>query len=145
MSDAPVTPERHAHGLVAHKARAPRPRIGPVVWWLGLAATALVALALSLVAYSKGLTFFGIPQGDKAVHIGIGGALAFFLDGVLRRRTIALGALRVPVAALLILVPAAIEEFLQRYSPNRSSSIADYLADVAGVAFGVWLSRRVSA
>jgi hypothetical protein len=120
-----------------------RSRIGPLVWWLGLGTTCLVTLAVSLVAYREGLAYFGIPQADKAVHISIGGALAFFLDGVLRRRTVDVGRLRIPVAALLILVPAAIEEFLQRYSPNRESSFADYAADLVGVALGVWLSRRV--
>lgn len=120
-----------------------RSRIGPFVWWLGLGTTALVTLATSLVAYREGLSYWGIPQGDKAVHIGIGGALAFFLDGVVGRRTVGAGRLRFPLAAVLILVPAAIEEFLQRYSPNRESSIFDYAADVVGVALGVWLSRRI--
>lgn len=118
------------------------PKIGPAVWWLGLATTGLATLVLSLVAYREGITY-PVPHGDKAVHLTIGGALAFFLDGVLRRRALRLGPVHAPLAAVLVLAPAGIEEILQRFSPNRSSSFADFAADIAGVALGVWLSRRV--
>jgi VanZ family protein len=114
------------------------------VWWLGLGASALVAGVLSLVAYDEGLPFDQLPQLDKAVHFGIGGALAFFLDGVLRRRQVRVGLVGIPLAALLVLIPAGIEEFLQRFSTYRMSSLGDFTADVAGVAFFVWLSRRIS-
>jgi 4-amino-4-deoxy-L-arabinose transferase-like glycosyltransferase len=139
------------NAVVSRSERDPRaegaarpPRIATPVWWLGLGATALVTLAISFVAYSEGIAYFGIPQGDKAVHLSVGAALAFFLDGVLRRRMVGAGRVRVPLAALLVLVPAGVEELLQRYSPNRQSSFADYAADVAGVALGVWLSRRIA-
>ena len=119
------------------------PRIGPAVWWFGLGGSVLVAAVLSLVSYAEGLPFDQLPHLDKAVHFGLGGALAFFLDGVLRRRMLRVGPVGVPLAAALILVPAGIEEFLQRYSSNRTSSFGDFAADVAGVTFFVWLSRRV--
>jgi hypothetical protein len=125
-----------------------RPRISLAVFWLGLGTSVLVAAALTLIAYAEGLPFDQLPQLDKVVHFGMGGALAFFLDGVLRQRMIALGprawSLRVPLAALLILVPAGIEEFLQRYSTQRTSSFGDFAADLAGVTFCVWLSRRLA-
>ncbi|MBX3197178.1 MAG: VanZ family protein [Labilithrix sp.] len=122
-----------------------RPRIGLAVWWFGLGATALVAASLTLIVYREGLPerFVAIPQLDKALHFGMAGSLAFFLDGVLRRRALRIGRRSVPLAAVLLLVPAAIEEFLQRYSVHRSSSLADFAADVAGVALFIWLSRRI--
>jgi hypothetical protein len=120
------------------------PRIGPAIWWFGLLGSGLVAAVLSLVSYSEGLPFDRVPHLDKVVHFGLGGALAFFLDGVLRRRMLRVGPIAAPLAALLVLLPAGIEEFLQRYSINRTSSWADFAADVAGVSFFVWLSRRVS-
>ena len=126
------------------RASEAAPRIGPVVWWLGLAATAFIAACLSLISYAEGLPLDQPPHLDKAVHFGLGGALAFFLDGVLRRRMLRIGPIALPLAAVLTLVPAGVEEFLQRYSLNRTSSFADFAADVAGVAFFVWLSRRVS-
>jgi len=120
------------------------PRIGRAVWWFGLAGSAIVAAVLSLVSYTEGLPFDQLPHLDKVVHFGLGGTLAFFLDGALRRRMLRIGPVAAPVAAILVLLPAGIEEFLQRYSIHRSSSLGDFAADVAGVSFFVWLSRRVS-
>ena len=120
------------------------PRIGPAVWWCGLLGSGLIAAILSLVSYSEGLPFDQVPHLDKAVHFGLGGALAFFLDGVLRRRMLRVGPVSAPLAAVMLLVPAGVEEFLQRYSIYRTSSLGDFAADVAGVTFFVWLSRRVS-
>ena len=137
MPDAPCTED--APGNVT------RPRIGAALWWLGLGATTLFAAALTLIVDDEGLpaAFATVPQLDKALHFGIAGMLTFFLDGVLRRRMIRVAGIAVPLAAVLFLVPAGIEEFLQRYSIHRSSSLGDFAADVAGVAFFVWLSRRV--
>lgn len=119
------------------------PRVKPAVWWLGLVGSGIVAASLSLVSYAVGLPFDELPHLDKVVHFGLSGALAFFLDGVLRRRTLRVGPLALPLAAALVIVPAGIDEYLQRYFIQRSSSLADFAADVAGVAFFVWLSRRV--
>lgn len=119
------------------------PRIGLAVWWFGLAGSVIIAAVLSLVSYREGLPFDQMPHLDKMVHFGLGGALAFFLDGVLRRRMLRIGPIAAPLAAILVLVPAGIEEFLQRYSINRTSSFGDFAADVLGVSFFVWLSRRL--
>lgn len=121
------------------------PRVGPVVWWFGLGATSFVAACSTWIVYREGLPerFAAIPELDKALHLGMAGALAFFLDGVLRRRALRVGRSSVPLAAVLLLVPAGIEEFFQRYSVHRSSSLGDFAADVAGVAIFIWLSRRI--
>jgi hypothetical protein len=121
-------------------------RIRRGVWWLGLAATVLVAVVGSAIAYLEGLPAFvqGVPHLDKACHFGVLGAIAFFLDPITRRRSIRVGqAIHLPVAAILILVPAGVEEYLQRFSANRSSSLGDFIADASGVVFFIWLSRRV--
>lgn len=137
MSDVETTPRE----LV----EAARPRVAPRVWWLGLGATFFVACVLSLDAYLEGLPaiFERVRFLDKALHFSLAGALAFFLDGSLKRRMLRIGIVAVPVAAVLLLAPLAVEEFLQRFSTNRSSSFTDYAADVAGVATLIWLSRRV--
>jgi hypothetical protein len=125
---------------------ARRPRISQPIFWLGLVTSVFVGATLTLFAYADGLAFDQIPHLDKAVHFGMGGALAFFLDGVLKRRMIRLGSssasVRIPLAALLVLVPSGVEEFVQRFSTHRVSSFGDFAADVAGVVFSIWLSRR---
>jgi len=118
-------------------------RVRPVVWWLGLGACLLVGVFASFLAYQNGLPSFvyEIDHVDKIIHCGMGAAFAFFLDPICKRREIAKTA--IPLAAVRVLVPAGIEEYMQRYSPNRTSSIWDFLADVAGVALGIWISRRI--
>jgi hypothetical protein len=121
------------------------PRIGRFVWWLGLVSTVIVLVSGSVIAYIDGLPAIvqATPHLDKVCHFTVFGSIAFFLDGVLRRKALDAGSTRVPIAAVLILVPAALEEYVQRYSPNRSSSIWDFAADVLGVATAIGLSRCV--
>ena len=117
-------------------------------WWTGLLLVGAVAVYLSSLAYAEGLphVFRVIPQFDKVVHFTVAGLLASFLDGALGRRVLFGGSrLAVPLGAVLILVPAGIEEYLQRYSTYRTSSIWDFAADLAGVVVLVTLSRRALA
>jgi len=125
----------------------PLPVVPAWRWWSGLAVVAAGAFYLSALAYREGLpsVFQVVPQFDKVVHFTIAGLLAFFLDGALRRRTaFKIDGRAISLAALLILVPAAIEEFLQRYSVHRTSSIWDFIADLLGVLVLVRLSRQVA-
>lgn len=115
-------------------------------WWTGLLLVAAGAAYMSSLAYAEGLPaiFRVVPQFDKVVHFAVAGLLAFFLDGALGRRTLFAGSrVAVPLAAVAVLAPAGVEEYLQRYSTHRTSSIWDFAADVAGVVALVALSRRV--
>lgn len=115
-------------------------------WWTGLLLVAAGAAYMSSLAYAEGLPeiFRVVPQFDKVVHFTVAGLLAFFLDGALGRRTLFAGSrVAVPLAAVAVLAPAGVEEYLQRYSTHRTSSIWDFAADVAGVVVFVALSRRV--
>ena len=114
--------------------------------WVGVGVICAAAGWLTLLAYREGLPsiFQRVPQFDKVVHFTIGGLLALFLDGALRHRSaFTIAGVAIPVAALLVLVPAGIEEFLQRYSVHRTSSIYDFVADLLGVVLLLSLSRRV--
>lgn len=116
-------------------------------WWTGVVVVASIAGFTTVLAYREGLPeiFAVVWQFDKAVHFSAAGLLAFFLDGALKRRMLPrIVGLTIPLAAAAVLVPAAIEEFMQRYSVMRTSSIWDFAADVAGVAVFVPLSRRVA-
>lgn len=116
-------------------------------WWTGLLLVVAGAAYLSSLAYAEGLPeiFRVVPQFDKVVHFTVTGLLAFFLDGALGRRALFPGSrVEVPLAAVAVLAPAAIEEYLQRYSVHRTSSIWDFAADLAGVVVLVTLSRRAA-
>jgi VanZ family protein len=115
-------------------------------WWIALAVVVAAAGCLTLLAYREGLPsiFARVPQSDKIVHFTIGGLLALFLDGALRQRTaFTIAGVAIPLAALVVLMPAGIEEYLQRYSVHRTSSIWDFVADLLGVVVLLSLSRRV--
>jgi VanZ family protein len=117
------------------------------MWWAGFVAITTFAVFMSSLAYTDQLPdAFRIDGFDKLVHFAMAGMLAFFLDGALARRQLPLaGKLAVPLAAAIVLVPIGVEEFLQRYTLYRTSSIWDFAADVAGVTLLVPLSRRAAA
>ena len=125
----------------------PLPIVPAWRWWSGFGAVVAGGFYLTVLAYQEGLPaiFQRVPQSDKIVHFTIGGLLVFFLDGALRRRTaFTVDHRAIPLAALVVLVPAGIEETLQRYSVHRTSSIWDFLADLFGVLVFLPLSRRLA-
>lgn len=119
---------------------------GRSAWWLGFFATAALGGALTLVAYSRGLpdVFHRIRHFDKLFHFGVAGLLAFFLDGALRHRDLRVARIPIPIAGIVVLVPAALEEYAQRYSALRTSSVWDLAADVAGVTLLLAISRLLA-
>lgn len=125
----------------------PLPVVPAWRWWSGFGAVVAGAGYLTALAYREGLphVFQVVPQFDKVVHFTTAGLLAFFLDGALRRRTaFTIDGRAISLAALVVLVPAGIEEYLQRYSVHRTSSIWDFTADLLGVLVFLPLSRRVA-
>lgn len=108
-------------------------------WWLAFALVCCVTALLSAISYAGQMPGI-VPETnlDKVVHFVVGGALATTLDGALKRRSIGF----LPIAVPAVLVPAGIEEWLQRYSDTRTSSLGDFAADVAGVVVCTWLARR---
>jgi VanZ family protein len=114
-------------------------------WWIGFALAVALALLLSFAAYTERLpSALAAGQSDKVIHLLVAGLLAFFLDGALARRNVVVVGAPVSLAATLVLAPAALEEFLQRFSTTRESNVWDFAADVVGVAFFTWCSRRLA-
>jgi VanZ family protein len=85
-----------------------------------------------------------IPHLDLPIHALLIGLLGGLLDGSLgfRRLTPRLAFPR--LGAIVVITAAGIEEYLQRFSPRRSSTYSDFIADVVGVLFFSWLAKRVS-
>jgi VanZ family protein len=73
------------------------------------------------------------PPLDKLLHAGVYGSIAALLwfSGMVRR---------VPVLWLLVVGIGLMDELQQRTIAGRESSVADLLADMAGVTLGLWLA-----
>jgi VanZ family protein len=93
----------------------------------------VVVLALSIAAYSGKVPSLVAGHGiDKVLHGAMGATLTFLLARALRGRAV--------LAALLVLVPLATDEYLQRFSPTRSSDWGDLAADVVGALLAIALT-----
>jgi hypothetical protein len=117
-----------------------------VLFRIGFAAQLFLVVAISICAYAGVLptAIAAVPHLDLLGHAILIGGLAFFLDGALEHRPLVRGRAFPRLGPVVVLVVAGVEEYLQRLSPRRDSSWSDYLADVAGVCFFAWLSRRVA-
>jgi hypothetical protein len=112
---------------------------------LGLSLSLLLVVAGSALAYSGAMPRWLVPGNmDKVLHFSMAATLVFFADGALGRRALFAAHRSPPLAAVVVLVPLGVEEYLQRLSQLRTSSIWDFAADLAGVALGILASRRVS-
>ncbi|MBS2015458.1 MAG: VanZ family protein [Deltaproteobacteria bacterium] len=106
-----------------------------------IAAASLAVVLISIAAYAgripAALTAHGV---DKVLHASMAAVLTGCLARALRGRAL--------LAALLVMAPLALDEYLQRFSSRRSSDWGDLVADLAG-AFAVvaisalWKRRRL--
>lgn len=74
---------------------------------------------------------------DKVVHCMLFAACAF-----LSARAWS-GQFKLALIVLMLLLFAAMTEFLQTVIPGRSGDFADFLADALGILLGVWWYRRI--
>ncbi|MBR9988392.1 MAG: VanZ family protein [Gemmatimonadetes bacterium] len=82
-----------------------------------------------------------VPGLDKVAHFGMYGVLGFLLA----RGWLAAdwrGTWLLPVLIALLLGMA--DELRQRSVPGRSAEVADWVADVAGAATGVFIAMRLA-
>jgi undecaprenyl-diphosphatase len=115
------------------------------VWrWLLWPQIALVII-ISLVAYLNILPqqLLTWPFADKVLHFILFGMVAFWLNLWLQGRAMRWGGWSMPVAILLPLSVALFDEGLQHFSPIRSMSLSDLLADLAGLLLFWSLSRKL--
>ncbi len=109
-----------------------------------------LVLAISLVAYtgtfaSGRVPWLTVPGMDKALHLLLFGLLAFGTHFATRGRVLRWGPLRLPVAVVLPLLGAALEELLQATAPHRTADPLDLTADLLGM-LGFWaLARRITS
>jgi VanZ family protein len=113
----------------------------PAILW------SLIVLVLTLIPGSA-IPDVRIFQVDKLVHFFIFGVLMIFCSYALKKTADRKG---IPLNPLLIsgiysVCFGVMIEFIQRFVPGRSFSIADMLANTIGVGLGylvfVWLKKR---
>lgn len=116
--------------------------------WLQLA----LVLVITLLAYTGLMPRgwgLGLPHADKLLHLILFGLLSFFLHLWLGGRWISfrLSTYRpaLPLAGLLVLGGAAVEELLQLLSRRRSADPVDLMCDVAGIVAAIGLAELLSA
>lgn len=117
----------------------------PVRWqWLLWPQVAL-AVVISQMAYLDLLPFHLLrwPLADKVLHFLLVGAVTFWLNLWLGGRMVRLWRWKLPVAVVLPLTLALLEEGAQAFSPLRTADVTDLASDTAGMLFFWWLSVRL--
>lgn len=128
-----------SHGLVAEGARGIRR------WrWLLWPQVALVVV-ITLAAWLGLVHHVVLSLNDKALHLVLFGAVAFWLalwwEDPLRPGGPARLRARLPLAVVLPLSLALLEELAQTLSPTRTADPGDLACDAAGMVLG-WLAAR---
>lgn len=114
----------------------------PADWrWLLWPQLALVVI-VTHIAYLGFLPLYLLrwPMSDKVLHFLLFGAVVFWLNMWLNGRVFQAGRWAVPLALLLPLTIAVLEEGAQNFSPLRTADITDLVSDVAGMLFFLALS-----
>lgn len=111
--------------------------------WLLWPQIAMVVI-VSHMAYLDLLPWYLLqwPLADKVIHFLLFGAVVFWLNLWFKGRSLALGRAAIPLAILLPLTLASMEEIAQSLSPLRSADLFDFTSDLLGMLFFWWLSTR---
>jgi VanZ family protein len=77
--------------------------------------------------------FIALPYGDKIGHFLLMGTLSFLVNLCLKARTFSIANLRLLVGSVVVAAIVSAEELSQAFNPNRTLSLGDWLADIAGI------------
>lgn len=116
----------------------------PADWrWLLWPQLALVVV-ITQIAYLGFLPLYLLrwPMSDKVLHFLLFGAVVFWLNLWLNGRAVQAGQWAVPLALVVPLSVAILEEGAQSFSPLRTADVTDLVSDVAGMLFFLALSTR---
>lgn len=109
--------------------------------WVHLVFIALVSMG----AYLGGLGPLGrllvVPAMDKVLHCLFVGGVAFWWTLAYDDPRLSIAKLALPIAVVVPLALATIEEGIQSFSPRRTADPLDWLADLVGL-FAFWLIAR---
>lgn len=85
----------------------------------------------------------GIPYFDKVMHFTLYGILALLLHLALQGRALPLGRFHPPLAVIAVALLCALDEVQQSFIPYRAFDAEDYLADILGILFFVFLASHI--
>lgn len=127
------------HGLTHYRGNRPA-----MIRWL-LWPQVSLAVMVTLMAYLGLLPLYLLtwPFADKVLHMILIGALAFWLNLWIPDWRLQMGRLWLPVAIVLPLALATLEEMLQSLSPLRTFDLVDLASDLVGLLLFYALSRWV--
>ena len=133
-------------GAACYGLIAARPPDQPGWQWL-LWPQVAVAILVSHMAYLDILPWplLGWPLADKILHFLLLGSVVFWLNLWLEGREVAWRQWSIPLALLIPLAVAGLEEAAQFFSPLRSADLMDLLSDLAGMLCFWWLSHKFMA
>lgn len=110
---------------------------------IGLALQVAVVGSLSLLAYVGGLPRWRfLNQYDYVLHAVLVGPIALWLDGIFAYRDVS-RRVPVPLGPAIIAAFAVTEEYLQRYSPLRTSTWKDFFGNLIGIVVFTVLGRAL--
>jgi VanZ family protein len=101
-------------------------------WWYRRALPVYWILLFCATHYPKLPSVVSVPQSDKVAHFVAFGLLAFLLWKYVESRGRRTTGFFVWMAFVVLTAYAALDEYLQRFV-NRSVSLADWIANVAGI------------
>ena len=104
-----------------------------------------IVIVMTQMAYLDILpkTLLKWPYSDKVIHALFFGAVVFWLTMWWPERRVQVGQWALPLAIVVPIGLALVEEGYQVYSPLRTGDLVDLSADLVGMVVFWWLSRRL--
>lgn len=84
-----------------------------------------------------------IPHGDKIAHFFLYGILTFLFNIALGFRALRFKHYQGQWGAIMVFLFAIVEEISQYFFPNRTLSLADVIADGAGIGLFTYFSLKL--
>ena len=117
-------------------------------WVVALCVHSLMLVSIGIAAYMGVLPVIEEfhPDYDLVGHFLLIGVLGGLFDGALTFRPLLKDRFAfLRLGPIIIIAASALEETLQRFSPYRSSSYDDFVADVVGILVFSWLAARIES
>lgn len=104
-------------------------------WAIALLVYLMALACIAVAAYHNVLpvSLERIPHYDIAGHFILMGTAAYLTHRALGRRMVGFGGWRFPLGPVAIALMTMVDEWLQHFSPARTMSMIDFLANVAGI------------